>query len=236
MRFFKIVSASLAILLLTLMGCGGGGSDGGTTPAPAPDTVAPTVSITAPANSAVVSGTMTISAVAADNVAVIKVDLYVNNALQATRTSAPYNFSWDTSSLSHGSYTLSAKAYDAAGNVGQSGSVTVTIPITVSMSTVISGSNAVGIVTLAGLPTPDAYGLNFIITMPATATASASPGAAANGASTFVSGQTVILAGTSIGSGQVMIIDFANLPAGTVAANFNISLSAVFDGSGVQIQ
>ncbi len=91
------------------------------------DTTAPTVSITAPANSATVSGTASVTATASDNVGVSKVEFYVNNVLQATDTASPYTFSWNTSSVANGSYTLSAKAYDAANNIGQSSTVTVTV-------------------------------------------------------------------------------------------------------------
>jgi hypothetical protein len=92
-----------------------------------PDTTAPTVSITAPANSATVSGTVSVTASASDNVGVSKVEFYVNNVLQKTDTSSPYTFSWNTTALANGSYTLSAKAYDTANNIGQSSTVTVTV-------------------------------------------------------------------------------------------------------------
>ena len=89
------------------------------------DTTAPTVSLAAPANNATVVGIVAVSINASDNVGVSKVEFYVNGALQATDTVAPYSFSWNTTALANASYTLSAKAYDAAGNVGQSGNVTV---------------------------------------------------------------------------------------------------------------
>ena len=92
-----------------------------------PDTIAPTVSITAPANSATVSGTVSVAATASDNVGVSKVEFYVNNVLQKTDTTSPYTLSWNTTALANGSYTLSAKAYDAANNIGQSSTVTVTV-------------------------------------------------------------------------------------------------------------
>ncbi len=92
-----------------------------------PDTIAPTVSITAPASNATVSGTVSVTATAGDNVGVSKVEFYVNGTLQATDTTAPYTFNWNSASLTNGAYVLSAKAYDAAGNVGQSSNVSVTV-------------------------------------------------------------------------------------------------------------
>jgi hypothetical protein len=97
----------------------------------ASDTTPPTVAISSPASGAAVSGTTTVTVAASDNVGVTKVEFYVNGALQATDTVSPYTFSWNTASVANGSYTLSAKAYDAAGNVGSSSAVTVTVSNTV---------------------------------------------------------------------------------------------------------
>jgi chitodextrinase len=84
----------------------------------AADATAPSVSVTAPADGAQVSGTVQVAATATDNKAVTKVEFYINNALQNTDTSAPYGFSWNTSNLPNGSYSVGAKAYDEAANVG----------------------------------------------------------------------------------------------------------------------
>lgn len=93
------------------------------------DTTAPTVSITSPANGATVSGTVTISATASDNVGVTKVQFYSagGSYLIGTDTTSPYSISWATKGyVANGSQTLVVKAYDAAGNVGTK-SITVTI-------------------------------------------------------------------------------------------------------------
>jgi len=92
-----------------------------------PDTTLPTISISSPANGATVSGTITISASASDNTAVTKVEFYLDGDLIGTDTASPYSMSWDTTLLTDGSYTLQAKAYDAAGNAGSSSFVTVTV-------------------------------------------------------------------------------------------------------------
>jgi thermitase len=98
------------------------GNSAGTTPisvtvsnGPA-DTTPPTVSIGAPVAGATVSGTSTVSATAADDVGVAKVELYVDGALYATDTSAPYSFAWNTTLSADGSHTLQVVAADAAGN------------------------------------------------------------------------------------------------------------------------
>jgi chitinase len=90
------------------------------------ESVPPVVSLSSPANNTAVGGTVSITASASDNVGVTKVEFYVNGLLRATDSASPYAYSWITSSLAIGTYTLTAKAYDAAGNVGVSNSVVVT--------------------------------------------------------------------------------------------------------------
>ena len=117
------------------------------------DTTPPTVSITAPANGATVSGTTSVTASASDNVGVSKVEFYVDGALKATAASSPYSYSWDTTGAANGSHTVTAKAYDAAGN-NASASATVTVsnadttPPTVSVSTPANGSTVSGTVSV----------------------------------------------------------------------------------------
>lgn len=95
------------------------------------DTVAPSVFVTAPANNATVSGIVAIALDAADNAAVTKVELYVNNVLQGTASTAPYGYNWNTTTLANGTYTLAATVYDGSGNVGQSANVNVTVTNTI---------------------------------------------------------------------------------------------------------
>jgi hypothetical protein len=77
-----------------------------------PDTTHPTVAVSPPANSA-------LTAQAADDVGVSRVELWANGSLVATDYSAPYTFS--LSSFPAGNLSLVVKAYDAAGNVAQAG-------------------------------------------------------------------------------------------------------------------
>ena len=96
--------------------------------APPPgDTTPPTTSITSPANGATVSGTVTVAASAGDNVGVTRVELYVDGALIGTDTSSPYQIAWNTTTATNGSHGLQTRAYDAAGNVGSSTVVSVTV-------------------------------------------------------------------------------------------------------------
>ena len=92
-----------------------------------PDTTPPTTAITAPAQGATASATTSVAATAADNVAVTKVEFYLDGVLQATDTTSPYAWSWNTTTAANGGHTLMTEAYDAAGNVGTSTPVTVTV-------------------------------------------------------------------------------------------------------------
>jgi hypothetical protein len=98
-----------------------------TTPPPPPDATPPTVSLTTPVAGATLSGITTVSASAADDVAVVGVRFTLDGVnLGAEDTTAPYAISWNTLSAPNGSHTLTAVARDAAGNLG-SATVTVTV-------------------------------------------------------------------------------------------------------------
>lgn len=93
-------------------------SQGTGTPPPT-DTTAPTVSATASGT----SGTVTFDASASDNVGVTSVEFYVDGTLKGSDATAPYALAFDSTTVADGSHTLTAKAYDAAGNVGTSTAV-----------------------------------------------------------------------------------------------------------------
>jgi hypothetical protein len=89
------------------------------------DTAPPTVKITAPGDGSKVTSNVSVSVSTSDNVAVTKVELYVDGRLQAVSTSGPFTTKWNTAKAAKGSHTLLCKAYDAAGNTGSSQSVSV---------------------------------------------------------------------------------------------------------------
>lgn len=105
------------------------------------DGIAPTATLTAPANGAAVSGNVPITANASDNIGVDRVEFLLDGALLGSDASAPYTFSWSSSTASNGAHALQARAVDLAGNVGSSAQVNVTVsggsgggttPVTVS--------------------------------------------------------------------------------------------------------
>ncbi|MEX2300582.1 MAG: Ig-like domain-containing protein [Bryobacterales bacterium] len=85
----------------------------------AADTSAPLVTISSPAAGETVSGEVNIAAAATDDVAVLGVQVRVNDdALGPEGAVSNYTMSWDTTKVPNGLYVLTVMARDAAGNVG----------------------------------------------------------------------------------------------------------------------
>jgi len=91
------------------------------------DKVAPLTQLTSPASGATLTGTVSLTAEASDNVGVVRVAFYVGTTLIGQSTTAPFQVSWNTTGVGNGTASLSSKAYDAAGNVGTSTAVSVTV-------------------------------------------------------------------------------------------------------------
>ncbi|MGH8746240.1 MAG: Ig-like domain-containing protein, partial [Burkholderiales bacterium] len=126
--------------------------------APPPDTTPPTVGLTSPASGATVSGSISVTASAADNVGVAGVQFQLDGAnLGAQDAAAPYSMSWNTTAASNGSHTLTAVARDAAGNATTSAPVSVvvsnappvdTTPPTVAITAPAAGATVSGTLSL----------------------------------------------------------------------------------------
>lgn len=92
------------------------------------DPTAPTVSVTAPSAGATVSGSVALSATAADNVGVVGVRFTVDGSSVGTEDpAAPYTTAWLSGSVADGSHTVRAIARDAAGNSTTSAPITITV-------------------------------------------------------------------------------------------------------------
>lgn len=72
------------------------------------------------------SGTITVTANASDNIGVAKVEFAINGILTAIDTSYPYSFDWNTRRLK-GSYTITATATDTYGNTSVPHTINVTL-------------------------------------------------------------------------------------------------------------
>ncbi len=119
------------------------------------DSQAPTVALLSP-TAGKVSGLVPVDVSANDNVAVTRVELFVNGSLSTTDTAAPYGFTFDSTQYPEGTVNLQARAYDAAGNVASSSTVAVTVanavsdttPPTVTISNPANGSVVSGTVSI----------------------------------------------------------------------------------------
>src|SRR2546426_6225493 len=116
------------------------------------DTTPPTVSVTVPAAGATVSGTVTVSATATDNVGVVGVQFQLDGVnLGAEVMSAPYALSWNTATASNGAHTLTAVARDAAGNTATAAAVSVTVVSAPTITSFTPTSGPVGTsITISG--------------------------------------------------------------------------------------
>jgi hypothetical protein len=82
------------------------------------DSVAPVPRFVSPVNGATVSGQVTITVSATDNVAVTRTELYIDGVLTSTSTNGSLTYRWNTQKVNAGAHRLATAAYDAAGNVG----------------------------------------------------------------------------------------------------------------------
>ncbi len=95
-----------------------------------PDTTPPTVSLAASSSNVTAAGKVTLTATAADNVGVSKVEFYEGAALLGTKTAAPYIFDLNFAAADNGTHNYIAKAFDVANNSATSSpSVTVVVNI-----------------------------------------------------------------------------------------------------------
>lgn len=113
----------------------------------------PTVSITAPSQGDWAGASTTITANAADNVAVAKVEFLVNGAKVGEDTSAPYAYTWNTSKLSTTAYTLTARVVDGVGRTATSAPVVVNVDNVAPKSLVIGMSPSPGTTPFRGSTT-----------------------------------------------------------------------------------
>lgn len=92
-----------------------------------PDLTAPVASVLSPTEGSVVRlPSQRIDVKGTDNVAVTRLEVYVDGKLLGSSTAATASFTWNTRKIASGLHQIQAYAYDAAGNVGASAVTTVT--------------------------------------------------------------------------------------------------------------
>ncbi|PYR66002.1 MAG: hypothetical protein DMF88_17855 [Acidobacteria bacterium] len=83
------------------------------------------------------SGPVTVSAAASDDVRVVGVQFLLDgNNLGTEVTTAPYSLNWDSVTAANGPHALSARARDAAGNVATATAVNITVNNPVGTTTI----------------------------------------------------------------------------------------------------
>ncbi|MEL6544453.1 MAG: Ig-like domain-containing protein, partial [Myxococcota bacterium] len=125
-RFRRFLAAFLALAVVGA--CSSSSDDFGGDSSPTPrvgrDTLAPVISISQPGpNQTLPAGVITLTGLAADDVGVDRVEVFVRDGEAGLATGLD-NWSYQTESLAAGTYEFTARATDAAGNVGEA---TVTV-------------------------------------------------------------------------------------------------------------
>lgn len=132
---------------------------------PLPDTTAPTVSITNPAEGSSVSGTVSIAATASDNEALDRLIFTIDQTEIGQDTAAPFVQTWDTAIFADGARQVKVTAIDTSGNT-KTASVAVTVnnaptppadttPPSVSILSPLAGDTVSGTVTISANATDD---------------------------------------------------------------------------------
>lgn len=120
----------LALVVLLVVTIGANGGCGGCA-GPVGDTVKPQVAVTITSgatNNVITGDTVGIKVEASDNVALAKIELYIDGIKKAEGTSSPLTYNWDVNGLAYGTtHTILARAYDNSGNVGESVAVVLTV-------------------------------------------------------------------------------------------------------------
>jgi len=94
------------------------------------DNVTPSAMFLYPVTGAVLDVALDVSVDLYDNTAVSRAEFYVDGQLEtaANNPSVPWVFNWNAPAAGAGTHTLYVKAFDAAGNIGTSSLLVVTVP------------------------------------------------------------------------------------------------------------
>jgi hypothetical protein len=91
------------------------------------DSTPPTCTLTSPLDGASVTGNMTMTATATDNVAVDRVEFFADGTLRATIYASPYTSTLNSVVLANGSHLIHAKAVDTSENSTLSATATIVV-------------------------------------------------------------------------------------------------------------
>jgi len=133
------------------------------------DSTPPAVAVTAPVADATVARTVTFTASATDSGSVLGVQFKLDGSVLVgdEDTSAPYEISWESTSVADGLHTITAVARDDAGNYATSSSVSVRVTNSGSRSSGYSSTRVSGVI--ATLPTSTSIATSTAPVSPSTA-------------------------------------------------------------------
>jgi hypothetical protein len=140
------------------------------------DRTPPAVAVLNPLGGTTVVDQVTVEVQATDDFGVTSVELLANGVVVASDTQEDpkspyaYRFSWNSKSVSDGTHRLSARAKDAAGNVGSAREVSVTVknavdttPPTISSLQPASGATVSGSATLSATATDNVAVASLVV-------------------------------------------------------------------------
>lgn len=200
----------------------------------------PSAGLTAPASGATVSGSVTISAAAQDDLGVAEVRFYVGGTLVATDTTAPYSTAWNSTSVSNGAYTVQATAVDTIGQTA-SDSLSINVnnvtdmPPTVSITSPAAGSSVSGTVSIAATATDDlgVASVKFYIDGTLVSTDTTSPYSHSWNTTTATNGshslRTVAQDSAGHSTTQTIAVTVGN-PVGFLSSYSSMTLAGSFNG------
>jgi aryl-phospho-beta-D-glucosidase BglC (GH1 family) len=127
------------------------------------DTTPPVVSLASSATTVTAAGNITLTATATDDAGVTRVEFYDGAALLGSDTTSPYTQVVSLTAAQNGARSYTARAFDAANNVGVSAAVVVTVdiqggdttPPTVSLASSATTVTAAGNITLTATAADD---------------------------------------------------------------------------------
>jgi hypothetical protein len=169
MKRWSILAAFLTVATVAALPAvaGNGGKGAGCKPAkrcPTQDTTAPATAIVDPGDAATVAGVITVTGTATDDTTVASVEIAIDGgAFSPVSGTGAWSTSLDTATLADGGHTITARAKDAAGNVGTDAvAITVsnapppdTTAPTVTIGSPSEGATVSGAVTVSGTAADD---------------------------------------------------------------------------------
>ena len=115
----------------------------------------PAVSIGAPGDGAKLTGTVTVTAAAADDSKVTQVEFLRDGTVFATDTSAPWQASLNTTTLPRGTVELKARASDDVGHVTTSSPIAATVANSSAPTTSITGTSGSALLAVSAAAADD---------------------------------------------------------------------------------